>query len=156
MFDEFFSTDFFFGLVEDIFSKSCYHINPPLEVFLWPLPGNAAPGCEVSLLPVFFPAAVGLPSSCCLGGKAVLKLSQWGDHGRKVILLKSLLTLELLPQRLDGEHTDSVSVRGLYQQRQWKPGSRMRRDVFVNAHTRLPSREQSCTCSPRAGHTLIT
>lgn len=61
----------FFGLVEDIFSKiiSYDHINPPLEVFLWPLPGNAAPGCEVSLLPVFFPAAFGLPSLCSLGGE---------------------------------------------------------------------------------------
>lgn len=38
----------------------------------------------------------------------------------------------------------------------WKPGSRMRGDVFVNAHTRVPSHEQSCTWSPRAGHTLIT
>lgn len=75
MYDEFFHEFFFplifFGLVEDIFSKniSYYHINPLLEVFLWPLPGNAAPGCEVSLLPVFLPAAVGFPCSCSLGEK---------------------------------------------------------------------------------------
>lgn len=45
--------------------------------------------------------------------KKVLKLNQWVEHGKMVILLKNLLTLELLPQRVDGEHTDSVSFRGL-------------------------------------------
>lgn len=41
-------------------------------------------------------------------------MDQWGEHGRKILLLKSLLTLELLPQRVDGEDTDWVSVRGLF------------------------------------------
>lgn len=121
-----------------IILKSCwfdvdyYHTNPPLEVLLWPLPGNAVPGFEVSLLPVVFPAAAGLPSSCSLGGNSSFKVESVVGTD----LLECLLTLELLPQRVAGEDTDSVSFRGLFQQRRWKPGSQMRKDMFVNAHTR--------------------